>query len=412
MEDELLQELDSILKPAIERAFTSAKRQKHTSSFDEAVLENIKVEIDNTKVALSDTFYKLNLAQKSYKTSVERASCDFVDSYLGQNELHSPQVNANDYIKELQNGYEVWDGMRWVFVSKQANIKVDIIEDWESKGQSAVRIWAYDEKTKTQVLFVDRDTTAPGWDLSITHTGDHLEELLPPKNSYWESPAYNMAKNAIGVGGITAGALEIRQVGNMTPWRTGSSFKNASGWYRNKEGIYEQLSKQKGRGAGGYQKSAQRALKKSGKWNRLGKKFFYVGAAISIYDAREAIVNNDANRGEVVTKAAVDIFIGAVGVWGGPVGWAIAGTYFILDVSGAFGDWGEQQGISQSEYDRIKREEIINQYRDQLPAIEFQMEYVPTIEHEFKEFYLEERSIKRDNTRVVLPKVIFETSFR
>ena len=411
MEDELLQELDSILKPAIERAFTSTKRQKPIGALEEAVLENIKVEIDNTRVALSNTFYKLDLAQKSHKTSVERASCDFVDSFSLKKEQALPQVEASDYIKELEKGYEVWDGVRWVSVSKEANIKIDIVENWEFNNEPSVRVWAHDPKTKTNVLFVDRNLNKPGWDLSLTQTGDRFEELLPSKSMYWESPIYAIAKNSVGIGGITAGALEIRHVGNMTPWRTGSSFKNSAGWYRNKEGIYEQLSKQKGKGAGGYQKSAQRAFNKSAKWNKLGKKFFYVGAAISVYDARTAIVNNDVNRGEVVTKAAVDIFIGAVGVWGGPIGWAVAGTYFILDVSGAFGDWGQAKGISQTEYDHNALKQLQQKHGEHLRSLEFNIDFTPTLEHQFKDFYLEERTIKRDNTRVVMPQIIFETRF-
>ena len=46
------------------------------------------------------------------------------------------------------------------------------------------------------------------------------------------------------------------------------------GWYRSKEGLYELLSKQRAQGAGRYQRSAQKALKKTKIFNGIGKIFF------------------------------------------------------------------------------------------------------------------------------------------
>lgn len=40
-------------------------------------------------------------------------------------------------------------------------------------------------------------------------------------------------------------------------------------------------------------------------------------------------------------KAALDIAMGAVSVYCGPVGWTIGAVYFIGDAAGWWGDWGK-----------------------------------------------------------------------
>ena len=245
----------------------------------------------------------------------------------------------------------------------------------------------------------------------MTRVGDYDETMDSFSNNggYWESPGYNIAKNSLGIGGTVAGALELRQGGNLTPWNTGDAFKNAKGWYRNKEGLYERLSKQRGRGGGGYQKSAQRAAGKAGKWFKIGRKLFWVGAVVSVYDGGDALYRNDSNKAEVVTKATVDIVIGAIGVWGGPIGWAIAGTYFILDVSGAFGDWGQPSGLSTEENRLRLQQNFNNRYGSFIKRaeIDFEMECVPSLE-DSKQYYLEEREVKIDNLKVNRRKIIFD----
>ncbi len=411
MEDEeLLKELDSVLQPAISRSWATAKRNAFGADPSDAFLDIVQVEIDNTRVDLSNILQKIDLSvQNCGTTSVERAASDFND-FLSTKEQKLPEVDSSNYMKETERGLQVWDGTRWVTLSKQANVKIEVFQDIDNDFKPAVRVWAKDTLTNTEVLYIDNDILAPGWDLSITRTGNFEESLsdLRKVNPYWEAPLYNISKNSVGVGGMVAGALEIRHVGNLTPWRTGDAFKNAKGWYRNKEGLYEKLSKQKGRGGGGYQKSARRAAGKSGKWSKVGKKFFFVGVAFSGYQMGDAIINDDTNKGEVITKASLDIVIGAIGVWGGPIGWAVAGTYFILDVSGAFGDWGTPSGISQSDYDAYQKNLFQQKYGDRIRALEFDVEYKPTFDKNINQYLFEESQMKIDNTRVATPKIIFE----
>ena len=83
----------------------------------------------------------------------------------------------------------------------------------------------------------------------------------------------------------------------------------------------------------------------------------------------------------------------------------------ILDVSGAFGDWGQAKGISETEYNNNALEQLKQKHGEHLRSLEFNIDFAPTLEHQFKDFYLEERTIKRDNTRVIMPQIIFETRF-
>ena len=410
MEDELLKELDSILQPAISKSWANAKRNAYGSDPQDAFLDLLKVQIDNTRVDLSKILYKIDLSMTSCSSTSVEYEADEFDVFFPTIVNELPEVTVSDYIKETVDGYEVWDGMRWIPTSKQANFKVDVFQNPENNNIPAVRVWAHDIKTKTNVLFIDNDIVQPGWDLSMTNMGDFGESNLMPLNGggYWEDPMYNIAKNSTALGGITAGVMELRHVGNITPWRTGDAFKLAEGWYRNKEGIYENLNKQRGRGAGGYQKSANRALKSSKVFSRLGKLCFGASIVYSGYGAYDAFDSNDSNQKEVYTKATVDIVIGAIGVWGGPIGWVVAGTYFILDVSGALGDWGQPSGISQSEYDYNLTREIRQKYGHRMRLLEFDCEYIHPKEHQIKEMYLEERTVKRDNTRVAMPKILFK----
>jgi hypothetical protein len=52
---------------------------------------------------------------------------------------------------------------------------------------------------------------------------------------------------------------------------------------------------------------------------------------------------NDGNKWGVTGKATLDITMGAIATFGGPVGWAISGTYFIADAAGLFDSWSRPE---------------------------------------------------------------------
>lgn len=71
------------------------------------------------------------------------------------------------------------------------------------------------------------------------------------------------------------------------------------------------------------------------------KGLFAAQAGISLYQTGNAFYTNNDNKWSVAGKASLDITIGAISVWGGPVGWAVGGVYFVGDAAGWWGNWGK-----------------------------------------------------------------------
>ncbi|WP_158975050.1 hypothetical protein [Cellulophaga sp. L1A9] len=390
MEEDSLQELDKILKPIIERSYQAAKRESYNGTpSGKSILEHFQVEIDNTRVAISSQFYKIDKLMQ-HNASLRKSSA----------KPKQPKVDSKKYVRESNGGYQVFNGIKWVQLSNEARINLKIESNWETANKAAVILSASDPKTNTHVRYVDKDVFTKGFDYS--YTGDKMgseqtSSTLPSRYMYWEDPFYATVKKGVSITGKTAGALGARNIGNLTPWRTGSNIEFAKGWYRNKEGIYRKLSSQKGLGAGGHQVGTRNALKRASKFKAVGKKMLWVSAAISFYEVTDVLVNDDSNKWNVTTKASIDITMGLIGFYGGPIGWLVSGTYFILDISGAFGDWGKPSGIrsdgvpynfNQFEYDH---------------EIEFNIEFVKEIQ---EKKLLEMRNVKIDKTSVVKPRIL------
>ena len=75
----------------------------------------------------------------------------------------------------------------------------------------------------------------------------------------------------------------------------------------------------------------------------VGKLSFGVQVGVSLVNVGKAFYDHDSNKWGVLGKGGLDVAIGAVAVWGGPVGWAIGGVYFIGDAAGWWGDWGTEK---------------------------------------------------------------------
>ena len=73
----------------------------------------------------------------------------------------------------------------------------------------------------------------------------------------------------------------------------------------------------------------------------VSKSVFAAQAGISVYQAGSAFVTDNGNKWGVTGKAGLDIAMGAITVWDGPIGWAVGGVYFVGDMSGWWGDWGD-----------------------------------------------------------------------
>lgn len=414
--NESLRELDSILKPLAQKAMQQAKRGlTNPQELPKEFALAFQHEVDNTRTAISEKMYHIDMAMQGYGDSVERA---FQEMHETQNP--QPNVDMDKYVREANGGYQVWDGYRWIQLSNKAEINITAETGPEYGNKTVLILRATDPKTNTNVLFVDDDIHSSGFNISYNVEGgfdmDGEPRAFENRFMQWEDPKYNFVKSGTTSAGIAAGFLEVRQIGNLTPWRNGQDLKNAKGWYRNQEGIYRNLSHQKGfaKGAGGHQVGAKNAVGRVVKIAKASRVIFVVSVGFSTYEAGEAFIYNDSNKGEVMTKASIDITMAVIGTFGGPVGWIVSGSYFILDISGAFGDYGKPSGVRSDgvPYNTNQmgadNSEASNQYR--IPSsyeINFDVEYEPTIEQNQQMYLREHHEVKVDNTYVV-PKHNFK----
>jgi hypothetical protein len=73
----------------------------------------------------------------------------------------------------------------------------------------------------------------------------------------------------------------------------------------------------------------------------VSKGLFAAQIVVSGYQAGKAWTENNSNKWGVTWKSSIDILMAAAGTFGGPAGWLIAGTYFLLDATTDMNKWGE-----------------------------------------------------------------------
>ena len=100
---------------------------------------------------------------------------------------------------------------------------------------------------------------------------------------------------------------------------------------------------------GGNQHTGSRAgaLKAARLYSVAGKTVFGVQAALSGVKVVVAFDNNDPNKWGVLGKSSLDIAMGAISIWGGPVGFGIGAIYFVGD---SFDLWGDLGKTALNEY--------------------------------------------------------------
>ncbi|GIV28673.1 MAG: hypothetical protein KatS3mg027_2487 [Bacteroidia bacterium] len=77
----------------------------------------------------------------------------------------------------------------------------------------------------------------------------------------------------------------------------------------------------------------------------VSKTLFGAQALMSGYQVYNAWETNNPNLNGVIGKASLDITIGLISLYGGPVGWGVGAVYFIGDIYGWWGNWGEPTPI-------------------------------------------------------------------
>ncbi len=420
MEEEYLRELNDILKLSFHQASAFSKSSIPHVDNRSKLAFNFKTSLGGYGADISKLLYKIDLSQNGLGN--DSLQQQYIQSFATP---QPPEPKWEDYVKKINGGYQVFDGHQWVQLSNKAIIDIKLVQNNELNGyKPAVQVTAFDPKTKFNIFFEDKDLSDPynpivSFSGQLSPNGD-LAGGLPSREVYWEDPMYSRMKSGVGASGLVAGALELREVGNLTPWRTGKNLKDAKGFYRKVGGGYNPLSAQKGIGAGGHQKGARGAAKRAGKWHKAGRKFFWVGIGFGAYEVAESFAYNDSNKKGVALKVTLDITMGAIGVWGGPVGWVISGTYFIADMMGAFDGWSQPTGVRSDgvPYNNNLFDGGLPSFSPGIPPpfygmnnlyeTDFEVEYIPCLDQIIFEQQLEDK-IKIDNTYVA-PKILFKTN--
>lgn len=115
---------------------------------------------------------------------------------------------------------------------------------------------------------------------------------------------------ALGAGGIYASGKQYLNVVNGE-WRGANGLMNSLEWGGNK-----------------YTGARSIAIGKANYYEAIGKKLFFLSTAISAYQGVNALIDGDIRTAK---KSGLDIFMGVVGVYGGPVGVGVSGLYFFID---------------------------------------------------------------------------------
>ncbi len=132
----------------------------------------------------------------------------------------------------------------------------------------------------------------------ISNFSNNRDEL------YWTSQSLNSVGSFYGI-------MEYNNVQNGM-WR---SMKNGK-WY-------EMVKRPNGTTG-----SRNAVVKRAANFRKIGRGVFYINTAISIYSIVDAINDGDYNTAK---KSGLDITMGALATFGGPIGLGLGTAYFVMD---------------------------------------------------------------------------------
>ena len=232
---------------------------------------------------------------------------------------------------------------------------------------------------------------------------------------------FNSVAMGNGAIGTTAGTLEAFLIGTSQYKSPETIFGKTliDGKWKSKAGNWHNF-KELGTETNGFKKQS---LKVSQHWAKqrsatnlkvangmklAGKVTFILSigfAATNIYKAKKS---NDSNKNEVYVKNALDVTMGIVAFI--PVyGWAISGTYFLLDAGGAFGNFGQASGFSVDEANAMhtQRQKLA---KNKLEDVIFEFDLEPTAQQQI--YKMKEQQIHAQDHTYVAPRTLFKTDFK
>ncbi len=378
---------------------------------------NFRTAIDARRAGLSEALYKVDLAMQGYEDGAMRAAYEMYDQMGETNpRVMSDQELTDRFIQQTVDGYKVYDSRYqiWIDMSAGSDISIELMISPDLGGTPIARIRAYDPENGTSLEYEDWEITQQ--DIRGSYLNEWSSAPQEWREMHYQDDLYGMVTT--GNGGINSvtGALETYMIANYYRESNNLFAGNLSNYYKGWSGEWAQIKKvpsiDSGRSFGQWSKDiGELSAKSKGtkaanfyKWGGVITFIFSVG--FSINNIEQAKKSNDSNYDDVLEKNTWDIVF-AITTFIPGVGWAISGTYFLLDAGGAFGNWGQASGFSRSEVDSwITRDRAIT--REELCTMDFEIDYVKPIEQTRVEMLQESREFARDKTYVT-PRAIYST---
>jgi len=420
LNNESLKEFDTLLKECFEKAHSNAKSKRTPKDrILREIADNMRVEIDRTRTKFSRSMYHVDMAMRHKADSTSKRQ--IYHNWLMQ---QNPQRLTDDqllrkFVQKNSSGYQVWDQQMhaWVTFSEDSEIHTQITRN-PIDNDPIVALKAYNP-TNGKRLEYTNNTAFYG-----TYVGPLLgdygyspQHRMQHKDSWYDSLAF-------GNGGVnaTAGALQASFIGQsqfIESWGIknktfieGKWQSKAGDWYRFKDIDLE---------ANAFK---QQSLKVSKHWaqqrsagvnkygniaGKIGAVTFFISIYFSLNNIRAAKKTNDSNRNAVYVKNSVDIIMSAV-AFIPYVGWAISGTYFLMDAEDAFGNYSPSGfTTTQAQAMHNRRQQLAREKLDDV-IFEFEFDFEPT--PEMKAYEMKEQQLKvRDHTYVA-PRTLFKTDFK
>lgn len=404
-----LQELDKVLAQALDDA---AIGSKHSSDKAQWIGTQFRRHIDNARPQLSEALYKVDLAMHGYD---DGASCGAYE----MNPIIDPITLSDDelrdkYIQKIVGGHSIYDintGM-WVDFSENSEISLTISRSADSGNKPAIHLSAYDHDRGTRLFFIDPEITKE--DIWMADGSRWSPNEGDWREITYESPWANLTKKGVGIIGKSAGVINAYYMGQ----HYNHSFLNLRGLsgtqWRSLDGTwhsYQEIEQAK-------MPFRKQSLKNSHDWAkirgkraqpfspRFGNICFVISITVSGINIGNAIYRDDSNKKAVTAKNTLDITMGFIAFIPG-LGWAVSGTYFLMDLGGAFGNWGQASGFSRAQVDSwIARDKA--QLQKQFCELDFEIDYHPPTEQMRIDMLRESHEFAKDKT-YVQPKVLYQT---
>ncbi|WP_298547990.1 hypothetical protein [uncultured Aquimarina sp.] len=414
---ESLKEVHEQIKEALEEAGRKSSGFSPSAQAQQVAF-HFRTAIDARRQGLSEALYKVDLAMQGHDDDAMRAAYEMYDLMGETNPRVMTDAELTErFVQQTADGYKVYDSryQMWIDFSTASDIGIELMISPDLGGTPIARIRAYDPENGTSLEYEDWEITQQ--DIRSSYLNEWSGAPQEWREMHYQDELYGMMKTSISGAGKVSGATSAFMMANHYRASNNLFAGNFVNHFRVDGGgswspIRNVPGKDAHRSFGQWSKDIGEVTAKSKGtnvskwWKRGGRACFVISVLMSEYSIKQAKSYNDSNLSEMRQKAKWDLVFGLTGFIPG-IGWAISGTYFLLDAGGAFGNWGQASGFSRETVDSwIERDRSAAQ--EEVCKMDFEIDYVEPIEQVRMEMLQESREFIRDKTYVT-SRAIYST---